>query len=96
MRKVTKQVVAAFLAGEKKTVGNTSTDGQALYLHGNKIAEFRGTNPRGLYITNAGWRSNTTKERLNGLPNVRIHQNNYQWYLNGNPWDGGWILVDNA
>jgi hypothetical protein len=39
-------------------------------------------------ITNAGWRSNTTKERLNGLPNVSIQQKKGDWYLNGEVWNG--------
>jgi len=41
-----------------------------------------------LYITNCGWFSNTTKERLNALPNVNIVQKNFVWYLNGEEWDG--------
>ena len=46
-----------------------------------------------LSISNAGWQSNTTKERLNGLPNVGIYQKNWQWYLNGNEWNGEWTRV---
>ena len=41
-----------------------------------------------LWITAAGWRSNTTKERLNGLNGVNIVQRDWQWYLNGEAWDG--------
>lgn len=41
-----------------------------------------------LYITNCGYFTNTTKERLNGLPNVKIVQRNFVWYLNGKEWDG--------
>jgi len=44
-------------------------------------------------ITNAGWQSNTTKERLNGLSGVSIYQKNFQWFLNGKPWNGDWITV---
>jgi hypothetical protein len=46
-----------------------------------------------LSISNAGWASNTTKERLNGLPNVRIHQKNWNWFLNGVEWNGEWTRV---
>jgi hypothetical protein len=46
-----------------------------------------------LYISDGGWQSNTTKERLNGLPNVSVHQKNFQWYLNGEAWTGNWTLI---
>jgi hypothetical protein len=46
-----------------------------------------------LSVSNAGWASNTTKERLNGLPHVRVHQRNWNWYLNGNEWNGEWTRV---
>lgn len=47
-----------------------------------------------LVITNAGWKSNTTKERLNGLPNVSIQQKKGEWFLNGTAWNGEWIKVN--
>jgi hypothetical protein len=60
-----------------------------LYLHENKIAEIHKTKrKRVLKITNAGWKSNTTKERLNGLEGVHIHQKQGVWYLNGDKWNG--------
>ena len=46
-----------------------------------------------LYITNCGYFTNTTKERLNGLPNVNIVQRNFIWYLNGKEWDGKLIEI---
>lgn len=92
MRKTTRTAVNAFLAGNKITVSNTTTDGQSLFLFGNKIAEKR---TDGIYITNAGWKSATTKERLNGLPGVSINQDKGNWFLNGKPWDGKWIKVSN-
>ena len=93
MRDVTTKVVDAFLKGSTKRVGNTSTDGKAIFLHGHKIAEWRsvttGTIATGekvekqLWITNCGYRTNVTKERLNGLPKVSIYQKAFKWYLNG-------------
>jgi hypothetical protein len=62
-----------------------------LKLHGNTIATIDELGV--LSVSNAGWASNTTKERLNGLPNVRIHQKNWNWYLNGNQWNGEWTRV---
>lgn len=90
MRKVTTEIVRAFYAREARNIGNSSTDGNALFLHGNKIAEFR---DGALWITNAGWSSNTTKERLNGLHGVSINQKNFTWYLNGKEWNGEWIKI---
>ncbi len=90
MRKVTEQIIRAFRNGETKKIGNSSCRDGQLFLHGNKIAEYRGNV---LWIRNAGWWTNTTKERLNGLPCVWIAQKNYRWYLNGQIWDGNWIAV---
>ena len=55
------------------------------------IAEY--TADGALYIRDGGWQSNTTKERLNGLPNVYINQKDFQWYLNGEAWSGEWTLI---
>lgn len=90
MRKITSQIVGAFNYRHAAKLANTESTGNALYLHGNKIAEWR---EDGLWITNAGWSSNTTKERLNGLRGVSIYQKDYQWYLNGKKWDGSWVNV---
>ena len=35
----------------------------------------------------------TTKERLNGLPNVSIYQFIFKWFLNGEEWEGSRIKV---
>lgn len=74
MIKITKTIVSAFLNGAKKSIGNTSTDGKSLFLHGNEIA-YR-DDSEGIYIANAGWFSKTTKERLNAIPGFNIHQKN--------------------
>lgn len=63
-----------------------------LKLHGNVIAVR--TKDGKLSISNCGWFTNTTKERLNSLPNVSIQQKNGIWYLNGNVWDGKLIQVN--
>jgi len=59
-------------------------------LHNNIIAE---KTPSGFYISTCGWSSMTTKERLNGLYGVNIVQRNYDWYLNGELWNGQRIKV---
>lgn len=84
MRKVTEQIVAAFLAGRTKTVGNSHTDGSVLLLHGNAIAKRENGK---LYIRTAGWATVTTRERLNGLPGVSVSQMHRRQYLNGKVWE---------
>jgi len=91
MRQITQNLCEAFMSRSKKTNGNTSTDGVTFYLHGNAIAQWRDD---GLYVTHAGWPTVTTKERLNGLNGVSIHQAKGEWYLNGHKWDGSWVKVD--
>lgn len=80
MRNVTKQIAAAFRANKSKTVGNTRTDGNAVYLHGNKIIERRGTE---VWARLAGWNTPTTRERLNGILGAGFHQKDFSPYLNG-------------
>ena len=96
MRQITKQSIAAFLNREYFSKQNTSVttmnDKWYLKLHNNIIAVLHPDNT--LMITNAGWQSNTTKERLNGLPNVHIQQKNFVWYLNGKEWDGNLIDIN--
>ena len=96
MRKITKESVNAFLMGKRFNKGNMSvevdTEFTKLKLHGNTIAVIDRLGV--LSISNAGWATTTTKERLNGLPNVRINQKNWNWYLNGESWDGSWKRVD--
>jgi len=47
-----------------------------------------------LWINDAGWQTVTTKERLNGFPTVNIQQKDFEWFLNGERWDGSKIRVD--
>lgn len=95
-RKVTEQVVAAFLQGSPRTVGSTHTDGTCLYLHGNKIAEHDGIKAgrHRIKVTLAGWNTSTIRERLNGLPGVQVSTKKGQAYLNGEPWDGSWTKIN--
>jgi hypothetical protein len=95
MRKITKEAVSAFLERKPFRKSNMSVEeigGEwRLKLHGNSIANIDEIGV--LSISNAGWASNTTKERLNGIPGVRIHQKNWTWYLNGVEWDGTWKRI---
>jgi len=85
MRKVTQQIANAFARGNKLTIGNTTTNGQAVYLHGNLIAQ---KNESGIYMTLAGWNTTTTRERLNGIAQVlgldaSFTQSKFEPYFNG-------------
>lgn len=88
MRKITEQITRAFEGRYALKIGNSRTDGQSLWLFENKIAEWQEGGD--LWITNAGWQSKTTKERLNGLSGVNIRQERGVWYLNGREWSGVW------
>lgn len=97
MRTITKNAVNAFMQGVQYRQSNTSVEVlpnvTVLKLHGNPIA-YRYNDPeRTLSITRANWPTNTTKERLNGLPNVSISQKAGKWYLNGKLWDGSLIDI---
>ena len=89
-RKITQEAVQNFLDGVpfKKSNMRVVREGTIYYLQlfGNRIAAIEADGK--LWISNAGWKSNTTKERLNGLPNVQIKQVRGDWYLNGQLWDG--------
>lgn len=89
-RAVTEQVIEAFLRGQSKRISNTHTDGHSLYLHNNEIAKIENYV---LSITNAGYPTATTKERLNGLPGVNVRQKAGIWYLNDKQWNGDWIEI---
>jgi hypothetical protein len=97
MKRITEQSINAFLNAENFNKANTSVEVlpnvTILKLHNNPIA-FKYNDPnKTLSITNCGWFSNTTKERLNGLPNVKINQKNFEWFLNGKQWDGKLINI---
>ena len=96
MRKVSREVISAFLAGKPKRNGNTTTDGKILRLYGNIIADksIAGS----IYIYDGGVRSATTKERLNALLQLMkyenyemvadcIFQKNYEWLVRYNNGD---------
>jgi hypothetical protein len=101
MRQITADAVRAFRNNQNFKRGNTEVDIDGavdyqgkpmslLLLHGNTIAELSNG---GMFISSCGWQTVTTKERLNGLPGVHIEQRNFEWFLNGEYWDGGRIKI---
>jgi hypothetical protein len=64
MRRITQEAAQALLNGETYRNDNTHVEGGVMLLHGNAIARYDGHT---LMISNAGWHTTTTKERLNGV-----------------------------
>ena len=95
MRKITSEAVDKFLSKTPFRKSNMSVEEiggvYKLKLHGNTIATIDELGV--LSVSNAGWATNTTKERLNGIPGVHIKQKNWTWYLNGEQWDGSWKRI---
>ena len=70
MKKETQTICQALLDEKPKSAARTSTDGESLFLHGNKIATLERYPYGGIKkvtMTLAGWGTVTTRERLNGL-----------------------------
>jgi hypothetical protein len=91
-RKLTRESVRKFLDGIpfKKSNTEVSREGAIYYLKlfGNKIAAKDTDGKIWIAVNKSTWFTNTTKERLNAIPNVHIVQKNGNWYLNGNLWQG--------
>ena len=80
MRKISREVISAFLAGKPKRNGNTTTDGKVLRLYGNTIADKNSVGS--IFIYDGGVRSATTKERLNSLLQLMKSENSYTMVAN--------------
>ena len=89
MRQITKEAVKSFFNNTNYSKSNTFVNNNKFYLHNNLIAEIKDNK---LILSNCGWFSNTTKERLNGILDYigkpLIYQRNFIWYLNGEKWNG--------
>ena len=98
MRKITEQAINAFMNHKTFNSSNTTVslnddNSACLLLFGNLIARKYTDGDKEIEITNAGYATVTTKERLNGIPGVRIYQRKGEWFLNDKPWDGDWISI---
>ena len=65
MRQETQKIARAFYNGQAASAARTTTDGNTVWLHGNKIA-WR-TEAGDIGFTLAGWPTVTTRERINGI-----------------------------
>lgn len=95
-RKITTDAINAFMSARTFNRDNTTVvieeDNVKLYLYGHLIAR-RVVGSNSIRVSNAAHFTNTTKERLNGLPGVQVNQRKGVWYLNGKEWDGSWTSV---
>ena len=98
MKQITENAIEKFLTAETFKVSNTEVEVlpnvTILKLFGNAIAYKYNDPNKTISITNCGWKSDTTKERLNGIPNVSISQKKGVWYLNGTEWNGNLIDIN--
>ena len=83
-------VIEAFKEQKAKKLSNTESTGKKLLLFGNTIAEWKNNK---IWITNAGWKTITTRDRLQIL-GARLKQKQGIWYLNDVEWDGSWIEIN--
>lgn len=103
-RKITTQAINAFMSAKEYRLDNTSVTMEpvqfamfgetmvVLRLHGHAIAQ-RLVGSNEIEVTDAGYQTRTTKERLNGIPGVSVCQRKGQWFLNNESWDGSWTIV---
>ena len=106
MKKITKEATQAFINGVPYNNSNTKVvlfnDFALMTLFNNYIAK-RGTtdNANAVILSDGGWETNTTKERLNGLLQLLdspffIMQRKYVWYVTDGkkrvPWVPGYTV----
>lgn len=88
MRKITQQATNAFKNCQFFSQSNTLVSFEhgvwGMELHGNHIASYNKEDWK-LLLMDAGWQTNVTKERLNGILMAfglpTIYQKNWQWYI---------------
>ena len=85
-RQITEIISRKFMNDESYRLSNSEVHTDfvftRLYLHGNLIA-IKKKDTGKIKVSMAGYPTVTTRERLNGLPNVKISQKDFTQYLNG-------------
>lgn len=97
MRAITQKTAEAFARNEKVCFSNSQVIindmGTHYYLHGNLIASMK---DGVLFISNCGWKTNTTKERLNGILSQfnlpKISQKHFVWYYGNEVFEGSKLI----
>lgn len=106
-RQITYDSVAAFVEGRKFKRANMEValyqGSVVLLLHGNAIATRNRGTVNSTLISNAGWFSNTTKDRLDAvlhsLSDWSLHSEKGEWILStrshgeSKRWDGEWLAI---
>ena len=85
MRKITKESVKALFNNDNLNKQNMCVSNGVMKLHGNDIAWLEDTaHGKTITISDAGWDTVTTKERLNGILDYldlgKIFQKDFVWY----------------
>ena len=112
MRKIEREMIQAIIDQRDFSKANTMVrqglNRSDVYLHGHHIASYYHDGSSSLMIANAGYKTNTTKSRLNVLIQFvhgglsGLFQKNYQWFLrlplqSGDtqdyPWSGALVAV---
>lgn len=94
MRKITEIMSECFRHWEEKSMSNTVVKYDdkwritRMFLHWNEIANLDEMGV--LKLDNCGWKTNTTKERLNWILDIfdlwHIFQKKYEWYYMDKNW----------
>ncbi len=93
----TKMVLGKRNRSQRKIGNNTYAYIQA---DGSVAIELHGTNVVVIYpddsvmLNSGGWRTSTTKDRINKYSPVRVYQKNYEWFLSdGTPFEDKMIVT---
>ena len=92
----TKMVLGKRNRGERKVGNNTYAyillDGSvAIELHGTKVVIIHPDDS--VTLNSGGYRTSTTKKRINKYSPMKVYQKNYTWYLDNGTEFGDGIIV---
>lgn len=101
MRKIDRLARDAFLQGVEFKLSNTEVKIEngfvTMFLFDNPIARRPVGSFGTLEVSLGGYKvSNTTNSRLSALPNVIASIRKGEPFLNGEPWDGDWTVINNG
>ena len=95
MKAISKKTAYALLNYNKTKTGNTivwqDSEGSHMSLFGNEIAWV--TLDGSLYVTDCGWVTPTTRDRLSAVLGLPLSIRKGAWVLDGQPWDGSPKLI---
>lgn len=84
-------IIDKFIKGEPFKAGKYETKDKKLFYSGNCVAFIKeGT---GLWVDSCGWKTNTTRNLLNSIPDIEVKNTRGNWTLNDIPWEGELINI---